>query len=175
MVQLPVDVTEAEQALCIIGKGAAVNSEDWQRLFTTIPYQHLKAREAAMGRPFTDEDFKKFLLSPATLAKLPEWEKALAEVKQSDISAIGAGVLAWLPPGASIHARVFPEIKPNQNSFVWTMPGSDPTIFLYLEQQTRAQFENTVAHECHHIGLESLHDRQDAIRAKLPENVKLAV
>jgi hypothetical protein len=138
-------------------------------------YQHLKDEEAAMGRPFTDEDFKKFLLSPATLAKLPEWEKALAEVKQSDISAIGAGVLAWLPPGASIHARVFPEIKPNQNSFVWTMPGSDPTIFLYLEQQTRAQFENTVAHECHHIGLESLHDRQDAIRAKLPENVKLAV
>jgi len=128
-----------------------------------------------MGRPFTDEDFKKFLLSPATLARLPEWEKAMAEMKQSDISAIGAGVLAWLPPGASIHARVFPEIKPNQNSFVWTMPGSDPTIFLYLEQQTRAQFENTVAHECHHIGLESLHDRQDAIRAKLPENVKLAV
>jgi hypothetical protein len=37
MVQLPVDVTEAEQALCIIGKGAVVNSEDWQRLFATIP------------------------------------------------------------------------------------------------------------------------------------------
>jgi hypothetical protein len=175
-VQLSLDVSEAEQALRIIRKGAAgVTAEDWQQLFGTVPYQQLKAREAAMGRPLADEDFQKFLLSPTTLAKQPEWEQALAEMKQSDIGAIGERVLAWLPAGAAIHARVFPEIKPSQNSFVWTMPGSDPAIFLYLEQKTRAQFENTVAHECHHIGLQSLHNQQDAIRSKLPENVKEAV
>ena len=174
-VELSVDVSEAEQALQIIKKGPAANADDWQRLFATVPYQQLKAREAAMSRPFTDEDFQKFLRAPATLAKLPEWEKALAEMKQSDIASIGAGVLAWLPPGASIHARVFPEIKPIDNSFVWTMPGSNPAIFLYLGKQTQAQFENTVAHECHHIGLDSLQAQQDAIQSKLPENVKQAV
>jgi hypothetical protein len=44
-----VDATEAEQALQIIRKGSAANSEDWQRLFSTVPYQQLKAREAAIG------------------------------------------------------------------------------------------------------------------------------
>lgn len=78
-------------------------------------------------------------------------------------------------PGASIHARVFPLIKPRHNSFVWTKPDDGPAIFLYLERQTRAKFENTVAHECHHIGLQSLEKEQDAVQAKMSPATKTAV
>lgn len=89
--------------------------------------------------------------------------------------ALGMRVLAWLPDGASIHARVFPEIKPKQNSFVWTKTDDGPAIFLYLERQTKANFENTVAHECHHIGLQSLEKEQDAVQGTMSPVVKTAV
>lgn len=61
------------------------------------------------------------------------------------MTALGTGVLAWLPPGAVIHARVFPEIKPVHNSFVWTKKGEGPAILLYLERQSRDKFE-TLSH-----------------------------
>jgi len=80
-VQLSLDTSEAEQALRILQKESghqAVTPEDWQQLFSTVPYQWLKAREAAMGRSFTDEDFKGFLLSPEALARQKEWEQTLA-------------------------------------------------------------------------------------------------
>ena len=177
-IQLSLDTSEAEQALRILQKESshqAVTPEDWQQLFSTIPYQWLKAREASMGRSFTEEDFQHFLLSPEALARQQEWEQTLAEMKQANMPAIGAGVLEWLPEGATIHARVFPEIKPKHNSFVWTKPENGPAIFLYLERQSKAKFENTVAHECHHIGLRSVEKRQEAVQAGLPENVKTAI
>jgi hypothetical protein len=154
--QLSIDFSEAEQAVRILHQHGAVTTEDWAGLFATAPYQDLKAREAAMGRPFTDDAFRQFLLSPEAAAKVAEWEAALRRVKQADFAAIGARMLEWLPAGARIRARVYPEIKPRTNSFVWTKPGGEPAIFLYLESQTTSQFENTVAHERHHIGLASL-------------------
>jgi len=177
-VQLTLDTSEAEQALRILDKQAAhqsITSDDWQRLFATVPYQWLKARETSVGRAFTDGDFEHYLLSPETLARRSEWEETLAVLKQANMTALGTGVLAWLPPGAVIHARVFPEIKPVHNSFVWSKKGEGPAIFLYLERQSRDKFENTVAHECHHIGLESLDKQQEAIQARLPPNVKRAL
>lgn len=177
-IQLVLDATEAEQALRILQKQASrqpITSEDWQLLFTTVPYQWLKAREAAMGRSFTDEEFQSFLLSSESLSRQQEWEQTLDEMKQADMQALGAGVVAWLPAGAIIHARIFPEIKPRRNSFVWTKQGDGPAIFLYLERQSRAKFENTVAHECHHIGLGSLEKQQDEIQTALPENVRTAM
>jgi len=174
-VQLAVDASEAEQALRILDLEAAgrpVAERDWQALFATEPYRLLKARETSMGRSFTDEAFKAFLAEPKTLARRQEWTATLKALRGADMDAIGAGVLAWLPAGATIHARVFPEIKPAANSFVWTAPGEPPGIFLYLRGQSRAQFENTVAHECHHIGLDSLDAQQAALRAGLPETLK---
>lgn len=152
-----------------------VTDSDWQRLFGTVPYHWLKAREARIGAPFTDEQFQTFLLSPASLEMQREWDETLTEMKRADMRALGTGVLLWLPAGASIHARVFPLIKPRHNSFVWTKPDDGPAIFLYLERQTRAKFENTVAHECHHIGLQSLEKEQDAVRAKMSPATKTAV
>jgi len=96
-------------------------------------------------------------------------------MKGADMKAIGLRVLAWLPAGASLHARVFPEIKPLKNSFVWTKEGEGPAIFLAIQEQSPDSFENIVAHELHHIGLESLAARQHAIEAPLPERVQRAM
>src|SRR5215469_15197574 len=71
-IQLRLNSEEAEGVLAILDKRAirqAVAESDWQRLFGTEPYVRLKKREAAMHRDFTDEDFKKFVLSPELLAK----------------------------------------------------------------------------------------------------------
>ena len=177
-VQLVLDPSEAEQALRIVHKEAAhqtATPDEWRKLFDTVPYQWLKARESSMGRPFTDQEFKSFLLSPASLAREGEWAQTLGEMKRADLAALARVVLAWLPDGAKIQARVFPEIKPRANSFVWVKPENGPAIFLYMEKQSQSKFENTVAHECHHIGLDSLEKQQEQMMAQLPERVRKAI
>jgi hypothetical protein len=78
-------------------------------------------------------------------------------------------VLQYLPDEATIRAKVFPVIKPRPNTFVFE-PATDPAIFLYLDpKESPAKFENTVAHELHHIGLGSLGPVYDNKIAKLPE------
>ena len=60
--------------------------------------------------------------------------------------------LAYLPEGARIRAKIYPVIKPRENSFVFDLKG-DPAVFLYLDPAvSRGQLENTLAHELHHIG-----------------------
>jgi hypothetical protein len=176
-VQLALDASEARQALVILHKERerqAVPDADWQKLFATLPYQWLKAREAAMQRSFTDEDFRKFMQAPETQARTMEWEQTLSRIERADMAAIGERVLAWLPEGASIKARVFPLIKPKTNSFVWRNEKGEPAIFIYLEKQTQAQFETVVAHECHHTSLYGLNAQQEKTPAGLPETVKTA-
>jgi Putative zinc dependent peptidase (DUF5700) len=176
-VQLTLDSSEAEQALVILHKGLArqaVTDGDWQKLFATVPYQWLKAREAGMHREFTDEDFKKFLQAPEAQVRTTEWADALAGMERADMTGIGERVLAWLPADAFIQTRVFPLIKPQTNSFVWRNAQGEPAIFVYMEEQTRAQFETTVAHECHHIGLFSLDAQRKKILAAMPESVQQA-
>ena len=66
-IQLKLNTDEADAVLAILDKstaGSAVTDSDWQRLFSTEPYNRLKKREAGMHRDFTDDDFKKFVLSP---------------------------------------------------------------------------------------------------------------
>lgn len=178
-IKLDLDASEAEQAILIVAKeraGAPVTEQDWKRLFTTAPYRELKAREESVGAGFTDDQFKQFLASPAAQAKLDVWKRTVAGMKSANMTVIGQRDLAWLPHGATLHARVFPEIKPLPNSFVWKHEQKDaPAIFLAVQEQSRASFENTVAHELHHIGLESLEHRQEALQAGLPAQVKLAM
>jgi hypothetical protein len=60
--------------------------------------------------------------------------------------------LAYLPAGARIRGKIYPVIKPRDNSFVFEVK-NDPAIFLYLDPKVnQAKFENTLAHELHHIG-----------------------
>ena len=178
-IRLVLDPSEADQAIRILEderSGRRVTEDDWKRLFATAPYRKLKAREAGMGRGFTDDQFKAFLSSRDALAQLGSWKRTVAGMKSADMTIIGKHVLNWLPAGATLRANVFPEIKPLQNSFVWKeQPGDSPAIFLAVQKQSRDSFENTVAHELHHIGLDSLEARQDALQAGLPKQVKLAV
>jgi hypothetical protein len=71
-------------------------------------------------------------------------------------------VLAYLPADARIRAVVYPVLKPQSNSFVYDVRG-DPAIFLSLDpQKSSAEFENTVAHELHHIGFASVSPPPDS-------------
>ncbi len=129
-----------------------VTDADWQKLFASEGYRRLKKREASMQRAFTDDDFKKFVLSPELLAKADRLQETLDSWKQADISVPAELALAYLPDAAIIHATIYPSIKPHENSFVFEVT-TDPAIFLYLDPEvTRDDFSNTLAHELHHIG-----------------------
>lgn len=173
-VQLQVDTSEAEHVLAILGHDQPVPEAEWQKLFATEPYQRLKKREAGMHRDFTDEDFKKFVLSEDLRRKAADLAATLDRWKHADLNAHAERVLEYLPERAVIHARVYPVIKPQTNSFVIDV-STDPAIFLYIDPTVTAdEFSNTVSHELHHIGLGSLGDANDKEVATLPENVRPA-
>jgi hypothetical protein len=177
-IQLQLNTEEAEAVLTILDKrsaGAAIPDGDWQHLFATEPYIRLKKREASMHRDFTDDDFRKFVLSPELAAKAPSLRQTLDAWRHADLVASARRVLAYLPEQAYIKANVFPVIKPKTNSFVFET-ATDPAIFLYLDpEESGAKFENTVAHELHHIGYSSVQSLAEEKQKDLPPNVKPAV
>lgn len=177
-VELTLDTDEPEAVLAMLDKsnsGQSITASDWQRLFSSEPYIRLKKREAQMKRDFTDDDFKKFVLSPELLGKAASLRQALVDWRKADLQASARRVLAYLPEQATIRAKVFPVIKPKTNSFVFE-PQTDPAIFLYLDPaENAAQFENTVAHELHHIGFASVNSIAEHNVENLPPNVKTAV
>jgi hypothetical protein len=183
-VQLTLDTSEADQVLAILAlrsQGKAVPDSEWQKLFATAPYQRLKLREKAIGerfhdpsRAFTDDDFKRFVLSADLLPRAAALSSTLDRWKKADLQQDANRVLGYLPAEATIHAKVYPVIKPQINTFVWDT-SSDPTIFLYLDPEvSREKFENTVTHELHHIGLGSVGPVYDKKIAALPEPVHTA-
>jgi hypothetical protein len=130
LIQLRLNTEEAEAVLAILDKlkiGQAVDESDWLRLFATEPYARLKKREAAMNRDFTDQDFKKFVLSAELLAKDSALRETLNAWKQKGLVASARRDLSYLPEQAVIKAKVFPMIKPKTNSFVFDTD-TDPTI-----------------------------------------------
>lgn len=177
-IHLKLNTDEAEAVLSILDKRAAgtvIGDADWQHLFDTEPYVRLKKREAAMHREFTDEDFKKFVLSPELAAKAEPLRRTLDAWKKTDLRASARRVLEYLPDQATINAKIFPVIKPKTNSFVFET-NTDPTIFLYLDaEESAAKFENTVAHELHHIGFSSVDALRKEKQQDLPANVRPAV
>src|SRR5580692_4312542 len=177
-IELRFNTDEADAVLAILdmhAAGSAITDSDWQRLLSTEPYIRLRKREAAMHRDFTDDEFKKFVLSPELAAKASALHKTLGAWKRADLAASAQRALAYLPEQAVIRAKVFPEIKPKTNSFVFDT-ATDPAIFLYLDpEQSAAKFENTVAHELHHIGYSSVAPLARTRQNNLPPNLKPAV
>lgn len=175
---LTLNADEAEAVLEIIGKhsaGKEVAQSEWQKLFDTEPYIRLKKREAAMHRDFTDDDFKKFVLSPELGAKASALRQTLDSWRSMDLTASARRVLTYLPDQAHIKAKVFPMIKPKTNSFVFDTD-TDPAIFLYLDPEESApKFENTVAHELHHIGFSSVESLRNEKLKDLPPHLKTAI
>jgi len=177
-IQLKLNTEEAEAVLAILDKnkaGATIPDADWQRLFTTEPYVRLKQREASIQRGFTDDDFKKFVLSPELGTRAALLRQTLDAWKQADLASSANRVLTYLPEQAVIRAKVFPVIKPKTNSFVFETK-RDPAIFLYLDpEESSAKFENTVAHELHHIGYASIESLSEARQKDVPPNAMPAV
>jgi hypothetical protein len=177
-VALTFDTSEADAVLHILELRAAqrpVTDVDWQKLFATEPYKRLKQREAAMKRDFTDADFQKSVLSDELLTRRSTLSQTLQAWKKVDLNSSAHRVLGYLPPNATIHAKVFPVIKPKTNSFVWEAK-TDPAIFLYLDpKESAVKFENTVAHELHHIGFASIESESEKNLAGLSPEAKATV
>lgn len=146
---------EPEAVLAILAKRKAnrpVTETDWHRVFQSEGYIRLKQRETSMRRSFEDADFKTFVLSDALAERAQALEETLAKWKHADITRAAQLALAYLPQEALIKAKIYPVIKPRENSFVFDTK-NDPAIFLYIDPTTsREKFENTLAHEFHHIG-----------------------
>jgi hypothetical protein len=168
---------EAEAVLAILAKRKAnqpVADADWQRVFQSEGYVRLKQRETSMKRPFEDADFKTFVLSDQLLARAAALEETLARWKHADTTRAARLALAYLPQDAEIRAKIYPVIKPRENSFVFDVQ-ENPAIFLYLDPAvSREKFENTLAHELHHIGYGTTCPRKDVESAmdKLPPATK---
>jgi hypothetical protein len=168
---------EAEAVLAILAKKQAnqpLTDADWQQLFSTEGYVRLKQRETGMQRPFDDAEFKDFVLSDTLAARAQALEETLVKWKQAEITAAVNRALAYLPETARIRAKIYPVIKPKSNSFVFEV-STDPAIFLYLDPAiTAKQFENTLAHELHHIGYGSSCPPPGISEeiSKLPENIQ---
>jgi hypothetical protein len=176
-IQIQINTQEAEAVLAIVEKHASqpVTDADWQALFATEPYVRLKKREASLHRDFTDEEFKTFILASDLGRRAPKLRRTLDDWKKADLAAAARRVLPYLPAQARIRTKVYPVIKPNSNSFVFET-STDPAIFLYLDSEvTRAKFENTVAHEMHHIGFASIESEINAKLEGLPPATRTTV
>ena len=157
---------EAEAVLSLLAKRKAnepVTETDWQRVFQSEGYVRLKQRETSMQRSFEDADFKTFVRADQLAARQPALEETFARWRNADITGAARLALAYLPKDAIIRAKIYPVIKPRENSFVFDVSG-DPAIFLYLDPaMSREKFENHLAHELHHIGYGSTCPRKNTL------------
>lgn len=146
---------EPEAVLAVLAKkksNQTITEDDWQRIFSSEGYKRLKQRELSMERPFEESEFRKFVLSDELVQRAAALEETLAKWKRADLTRSAELALAYLPAGARIRAKVYPVIKPRDNSFVFDVK-TDPAIFLFLDPSvSQKKFENTLAHELHHIG-----------------------
>lgn len=171
---------EAEAVLAVLAKKRAnqpVTEADWQRVFSSEGYVRLKARETAMKRSFEEADFRTFVLSEQLTERAHALEETLARWKRADITGAARLALAYLPKAARIRAKIYPVIKPRDNSFVFDLE-SDPAIFLYLDpRNSKEKFENTLAHELHHVGYITScpSERTSGEVAKLPEHTQTVI
>ena len=168
--EVRIDSGQADAVLAILG-----GADQWSRLWKTEGYARLKKRDTEMGRAFTDSEFREFVESADLKMRSNALSTTLNAWKQADMESIGRRVGSYLPQGAELKATVYIVIKPRSNSFVYEL-STNPAIFLYLDPgKTRAQFENTVAHELHHAGLASVSRQTEDKLAGLPSNIRSAV
>jgi hypothetical protein len=171
---------EADAVLAILAKkrsNETITDADWQRIFESEGYVRLKKRETSMQRSFEEADFKAFLLSDKLGERAQSLEETLVRWKRADVTRAARLALGYLPKEARIRARIYPVIKPRENSFVFDVR-NDPAIFLYLDPEVSGEkFENTLAHELHHIGYGSTCPTKAAMdeRSKFPINTQGAL
>ena len=169
---------EAEAVLAVLAKkkaNEAITQADWTRVFSSEGYTRLQKREHSMKRPFEEAEFQKFVLSDELSQRAAALEETLAKWKRADVTKSGELALAYLPAGARIRAKIYPVIKPRENSFVFEVK-TDPAIFLYLDPAvTQQKFENTLAHELQHIGYGTSCRAAEVEIAKMSEPAQIAL
>ena len=147
---------EPEAALAILAAratGSTVSDTLWDALWSSVGYRRLAHRELAMGRAFSDSQFRRFLESDTLAARREALERTLVSWKRADIGSAAQRAAAYLPRGTGLRAQLLPLVKPQTNSFVFDTGTDSAAIFLYLDPSvTREQLEVTLAHELHHIG-----------------------
>ncbi len=171
---------QAEAVLSILAKQEAnqpLDDGDWQRVFQSEGYVRLKTRETSMNRSFEDSDFRTFVLSEQLRKRAQRLSETLANWKRADITQASVKALAYLPAHARLRAKIYPVIKPRENSFVFEVK-TNPAIFLYLDPlKSKDKFANELAHELHHIGYGSAcpaSQTTDEI-SRLPETQQAAI
>ena len=110
---------EPEAVLGILAKRKAnqpVVEADWQRVFQSQGYVRLKQRETSMQRSFEDADFKTFVLSDQLAERAQALQETLNKWRHADITRAAQLALAYLPKDAHIRARIYPVIKPRDNT-----------------------------------------------------------
>jgi hypothetical protein len=179
-VNVKVVTDEADAVLAILVRKKTqqpITDADWQHLFASEGYVRLKKRETAMRRSFEDADFRAFVLSDSLAARAPALAETLAKWKSANAVRSANLALAYLPRQATIRAKIYPVIKPRDNSFVFEL-NTDPAIFLFLDPtMSKEKFENYLAHELHHVGYGTAcptKPAQEAI-AQLPQNVQTVI
>jgi hypothetical protein len=154
--------------------GGEPAESDWFTLFSSEGYRRLKKREASMGRELNDETFRSFALSEKLAARSAALTATVALWERADARAAARRALAYLPPGPPHKATIYPVIKPQDNSFVFELD-RDPAIFLYVDPEVGPEkFENTLAHELHHVGLATRCPDGEAPPADTPEGLRSA-
>ena len=153
--QVRLDTEEAEAVLALVELGPRATPQDWQHLFQSAGYRRLQEREAAIQVPFTDSAFRAFVLSPTLSRQRGDLRRTLESWRAIRVDGAARRAFQYLPSNARIRASIYPVIKPRRNTFVWE-PRTNPAIFFYLNPaMSAAQFENTLAHELHHLGVAS--------------------
>jgi hypothetical protein len=179
-VNVKVVTDEADAVLAILARKKAqqpIPDADWQRLFASEGYVRLKKRETAMRRSFADDDFRTFVLSDSLAERAQALAETLARWKSADAGRSANLALAYLPKQASIRAKIYPVIKPRENSFVFDL-NTDPAIFLFLDPtMSKEKFENYLAHELHHVGYGTACPTKRAKEAiaRLPQSVQTVI
>lgn len=132
---------QADAVLAILAKRKAnqsITEADWQRVFQSEGYIRLKKRETSMKQSFEDADFKTFVLSDQLAARSQALEETVARWKRADITRAAGLTLAYLPKRAQIKAKLYPVIKPRENTFVFEVK-TDWRSSSMLTQQCRAR------------------------------------
>jgi len=153
-VRLVTDETDAVLSILRLRqRGQSPSERDWSRLFASEGYRALARRETSLGRPFSDDRFKAFVLSDSLLARTSQLAATVDSWTHIDVGDAAHRALAYLPAGTPLRSILFFEIKPQGNSFVFDVDGRR-AIFLYVNPtESGPQLENTMTHELHHVGI----------------------